>query len=129
MTHTATSGAAVPDRPAMVRQGDVLLIPDEHPEGSRRVRPAPRLILAEGEATGHAHAIRSRAGSQHPDAYLLERDTDRWLVAEREVTLEHEEHAAIAVAPGVYRVVIQREYVPPRLRAPRATLAWRRVAD
>jgi hypothetical protein len=31
MTHTATSGAAVPERPAMVRQGDVLLVPDEHP--------------------------------------------------------------------------------------------------
>ena len=25
----------------------------------------------------------------------------------------HEEHAPITVAPGTYRVVIQREFVPP----------------
>lgn len=124
MSSSRTVGTAVPDRPAMLRQGDVLLVPDEHPGGSRRVRPGPRLILAEGEATGHAHAIRSRAVS-HPDAHLLERGEQRWLVAEHEVTLEHEEHAAIAVPPGVYRVVIQREYVPSHVPAQRT----RRVVD
>ena len=32
---------------------------------------------------------------------------------------------AIVVAPGVYRVVIQREYVPPAL----SPMGYRRVAD
>ena len=104
-----------------VRQGDVLLVPvDEAPDGARPVaRTGGRLILAEGEATGHAHAIGSHR------ATLLEAGEDRYLRVGSPVTLDHEEHAPITVAPGTYRVVIQREYVPAEI----APSSFRRVVD
>lgn len=104
-----------------VRQGDVLLVPvDEIPSKARPVaRIDGRVILAEGEATGHAHAIRS------PGASLLEEGEERYLRVRGPVTLGHEEHAPILVAPGTYRVVIQREYVPADI----APAAFRRVVD
>jgi hypothetical protein len=107
--------------PAMIRQGDVLLVPvGEVPQAARRVaRSGGRVVLAWGEVTGHAHAI--SAGG----ATLLEQGTQRYLRVTRPVVLAHEEHAAIGIAPGAYRVVIQREYVPAESPAQ----AWRRVVD
>lgn len=104
-----------------VRQGDVLLVPvDEIPSQARPVaRMGGRAVLAEGEATGHAHAIRS------PGASLLEDGEERYLHVRGPVTLGHEEHAPIVVVPGTYRVVIQREYVPADI----APAAFRRVVD
>ncbi len=106
---------------AQVRQGDVLLHPiDAVPEGARPIaRSAGRIVLAEGEVTGHAHAIRSSA------ATLLADGDDRYLRVTAPVTLVHEEHAAIGIVPGTYRVVIQREYVPPEV----SPVAFRRVVD
>jgi hypothetical protein len=114
---------AAPGRPGgQLRQGDVLLVPtdDDLPAEARSLpRAGGRVVLAEGEATGHAHAIRG-AG-----AALLADGDDRWLRVTAPVTLDHEEHAAIPVGPGLYRVVIQREYVPPEISPSMA----RRVVD
>ena len=43
----------------MFRQGDVLVVPvDEIPTGLKKVpREQGRLVLAHGEATGHAHVV------------------------------------------------------------------------
>jgi hypothetical protein len=114
-------GIAVPNAPVMLRQGDVLLIPaDGIPAAARVVaRDKGRVVLAYGEVTGHAHAIASR------DATHLRDGDDRYLRLRATATLAHEEHAAIEVPPGVYRIVIQREYVP----APVPANAWRRVID
>ena len=108
-------------RPAQARQGDVLLVPiDEVPAAARPVRrTGGRVVLAEGEVTGHAHAIRS------PSATLLGTGDERYLRVAAPVTLDHEEHARIEVAPGTYRVVIQREYVPPEI----SPVTFRRVVD
>ena len=107
--------------PAMVRQGDVLLVPvDAIPEKARPVaRDNGRVVLAYGEVTGHAHAISSAAATQLHD------DIERYLRLTAVATLQHEEHAAIELAPGSYRIVIQREYVP----SPVNTSSWRRVID
>lgn len=102
----------------MFRQGDVLLIPvdREIPEGAKRVpRDQGRIVLAYGEVTGHAHALQSR------HAVLFEIGEGRLLRVERKSTLTHEEHSAITLAPGVYEVRRQREYVAPEIE--------RRVAD
>ena len=97
------------------RQGDVLLV-----EVARRpsdVRPVPRergrLVLAHGEATGHAHVVADAAAElvtreQAEQLYLLVHGT--------EVVLEHEEHAPIPLPPGSYRVIRQREYAPDSVR-------------
>ena len=95
--------------PCQVRQGDVLLVPvDEIPEAATVVpRDQGRVILAYGEATGHAHAFEAFA------ATLLQEEDRRYLHLREAAPLIHEEHAPITVAPGRYRVVIQREFVPP----------------
>jgi len=110
-----------PPIPAQLRQGDVLLVPvATFPETARPLpRTGGRVVLAEGEVTGHAHAIRA-AG-----AILLADRDDRYLRVAAPVTLDHEEHGAIEVAPGTYRVVIQREYVPPEIEP----AGFRRVVD
>lgn len=97
------------------RQGDVLVVAvDAVPESARPVaRSAGRLVLAEGEATGHAHAITS------PDAILLrDEETDqRFLRLAAGAILGHEEHAPILLPAGTYEVRRQREYVPAVPRA------------
>ncbi len=92
------------------RQGDVLLVRTQHQElpGATRVpRDQGRIILALGEATGHAHAIAAA------DAELLEvTDGERYLQVDGPAALTHEEHGAIDLEPGLYRVIRQREYGP-----------------
>ena len=93
----------------MYRQGDVLLVPvhDIPDEAKVGARENGRIILAHGEATGHAHAIAD------PETELLENRGNRYLrVGETGATVRHEEHGPIALPPGNYRVVIQREYTP-----------------
>ena len=91
------------------RQGDVLLrrVAEIHEGAQASPRDAGgRLVLAQGEATGHAHVI------IEPDAELLTvaDQTDRWLRLRSRAVLTHEEHAAIALPRGIYRVTIQREW-------------------
>jgi hypothetical protein len=93
----------------MVRQGDILLVlvdgalPSEaHPVA----REDGSVVIAHGEATGHRHRIASR------HAELYEHGTERFLQVRAPVDLVHEEHAAIALRTGLYKVVRQREYVP-----------------
>lgn len=95
----------------MMRQGDVLLVAvDAVPAGARPVaRVGGRLILAEGEVSGHAHAV-LEAGAE-----LLEGDLEaRFLrvLEEGGVTVSHEDHAPVRIPPGEYEVRLQREYVP-----------------
>lgn len=92
-----------------LRQGDVLLLRvARRPAGVRKVvREDGRVVLAHGEATGHAHTIAS------PEAELYEAGGgDRYLEVREPVSLRHQEHEAIGLAPGVYRVRLQREYAP-----------------
>lgn len=98
------------------RQGDVLLVPLEHaPKPATPVMQRPgRLILAEGEATGHAHAILDDA------AELVTAEWPRRLYlivgGTRPVELVHEEHATLLIEPGTYEVRRQREYSPDEIR-------------
>src|SRR5271156_264183 len=90
------------------RQGDVLLLkvdslPDNAMAGESE---EARIVLAYGEVTGHAHAL----STEHARIYLS--GDQRYIVTTAGATLVHEEHAPIALKPGVYRVVQQREFVP-----------------
>jgi hypothetical protein len=107
---SAAGGTA---RRGLIRQGDVLLIPvGRIPERCWPVsREGGRLVLAEGEATGHAHVI--------DDPRAVEWRVSRWggsrLVVVGDggpVLLEHAEHDALQVPAGVYEVRVQREYTP-----------------
>ena len=108
------------ERPLQFRQGDVLLVAVEAiPDDAKRQPRHGRLVLAEGEATGHVHAI------AEPDAREFRVGDERYVLIRSAAQLIHEEHATIDLPPGAYRVVIQREYVP----APLPQNAWRRVVD
>jgi hypothetical protein len=94
------------------RQGDVLLVKVERQAGS--LKPVPRekgrVVLAHGEATGHAHSLRS-------GKLLMDLATGRrYLRLLKGAVLEHQEHAPIELEPGDYEVVRQREYSPEAIR-------------
>jgi len=87
------------------RQGDVLLHPIAAlPSTAKRVTVERRIVLAEGEVTGHAHAIEAT-----PDVELYELEGTLYLRVLETVPLKHEEHAEIAVSPGTYEVKRQVE--------------------
>lgn len=96
--------------PQQIRQGDVQLQPvPALPAGCIEVPPdGGRIVLALGEVTGHAHAIYDHAASK---ARLWRSgDGERYLEVTRPATLRHEEHAAHALAPGIYWLPRQVEY-------------------
>jgi hypothetical protein len=104
----------------MFRQGDILLIPvkDESLPSDARTLPAAerdgrgRLVLALGEATGHAHAVHAHGTLlRSPDPLRPD-----YLHLPSGGRLVHEEHAAISLAKGWYQVIRQREYLPGAVR-------------
>ena len=95
------------------RQGDVLIERiKEIPKQAKVVpRENGRVILAHGEATGHAHAI------EDEKVKLLEDSGATFLeVQEAIAMLKHEEHSTIEIPKGNYRVIRQREYSPEAIR-------------
>ena|SRR3990167_3386244 len=99
------------------RQGDIYIKPIEsiNVENCIGIQPDKdgRLILAEGEATGHAHAIKN------PNAILLkDKNSNRLflIIKKEEVPLQHEEHSDIPILPGNYEVIRQRQYNPQEVR-------------
>ncbi len=133
----------------LIRQGDVLLIPVDPDVGTNGEGPEERhvqrrvdgrVVLAEGEATGHAHAVldeHAHLEVQHfgeSRAVWLNRrvwdESRTLLVVEGEAaTLVHEEHAPLTVPPGSYLVRRQREYAPPGRAGGGRERGWRWVAD
>jgi hypothetical protein len=94
----------------MWRHGDVLIATvDEIPDSAK---PQPHTILARGEVTGHAHRIAEPGAAQlweHGGLLYLKVIADS-------ATLVHEEHRAISLPRGSYRVWMQREYTPAEIR-------------
>ncbi len=99
------------------RQGDILLaqvskIPPRH-------RQVTSCILAQGEVTGHVHYIQHGIVVRTNDTGTL------YVVAQGDTTLFHDEHGPIAIAPGKYQVVRQREFNP----SPDGRPMWKPVVD
>jgi hypothetical protein len=93
--------------PMMIRQGDILLRPVQAPAGVDESAARPgRIVLAEGEATGHEHAV---------EGTLLAATVDgRALLRVIEGVMTHPDHDPIPapVPPGWYEVIRQRVYTP-----------------
>ena len=96
------------------RQGDVWIEKVNHTiskDAKKLNRDAGRIVLAYGEVTGHAHAIKSN------NAELFEEADGQWyLSVNGVVTVEHEEHGAIELTTGTYLVGVQRQYTPQAIR-------------
>jgi hypothetical protein len=100
----------------MFRQGDVLIIPIKSlPSKLEQVdRENGRVILAHGEATGHAHAIKAKSAALFRDPKLMA--IFMTVSGDAPVSLEHDEHDTITIPPGNYQVIRQREYSPQEIR-------------
>ena len=113
-------------KPKMARQGDVLLIPITHrPDDAdlgQTLMEGGRLVLAHGEATGHAHVIYPDVAEAVPATLFELRNVRKYveladgfqvdglyLEARERCFLRHEEHSTIALAPGHYVVIRQHE--------------------
>jgi len=95
----------------LYRQGDVgLLRIEKLPEGARLEKVSDTLVLALGEATGHSHRLCAEGAT----LYALD-DYDVFEI-KQPGQLVHEEHDAIALDPGFYKVIRQREYTPEQIR-------------
>ncbi len=93
------------------RQGDVLIetvkqVPTRLPEVPKE---GGRVVLAHGEATGHSHSL--GAGT-----LLADPSGDRFLILEADGSLTHQEHDAIDLPAGNYKVRRQVEYSPQAIR-------------
>ncbi|GLY07695.1 MULTISPECIES: hypothetical protein [Actinoplanes] len=101
----------------MYRQGDVLIVPVPE-ESVPACAPVPRdrrgrMVLARGEATGHAHVVGG------PGLRLLADVDDPELMfihVPSHGRVSHEEHGPISLPAGHYRVTRQREYIPGAFR-------------
>ena len=109
----------------MYRQGDVLLVEvKDIPKNAKDATPKDRIVLTYGEVTGHAHALYpeemelsafDKMLGKKPEAPALkaklwDAGAERYLQVVEKTALKHEEHSAIDLPVGNYRVVQQREY-------------------
>ena len=101
----------------MYRQGDVLIksVADAVVGVEVPRDELGRIVLAHGEATGHAHAI-SDVGATLFDLAEPHQPGDRLLRVTKTVALRHDEHSKIRIPPGKYIVRRQREYSPKEIR-------------
>jgi len=90
------------------RQGDVLLVRvDKLPQDLQGIeRDGEKFVLAYGEATGHAHTV------DQAEAKFWRKGEDRFIEISEAAELHHQEHAAVPLEPGFYKVIRQREYDP-----------------
>lgn len=91
----------------MYRQGD-LLFQAIHtlPEG---LIPRSTQVIVKGEATGHSHRLLQGSILEDAQGALF-------LEVEKVTQVIHQEHHAIDLPAGCYRVIRQREYTPEAIR-------------
>jgi hypothetical protein len=94
----------------MWRHGDVLIAAVSRlPEGARKMGGN---VLVRGEITGHSHRIKDPQTAE-----IWARGTLLFLrIVAPSATLVHEEHEAITLQKGIYKVWQQREYMPQAIR-------------
>ena len=89
------------------RQGDVLITPIEDiPANAKLVPCKGKVVLAEGEATGHSHTI----GYKPNQMEVYTDGPQLYLKVLKPVMEKHQEHAQITIEPGKYMVKRQLEF-------------------
>lgn len=105
----------------VIRQGDipVFLVPVKVPRGSKQEEPKNgKLVVAEGEVTGHLHAIDVK---KFPSATLfIGKDNRMFFGSTEPVEMTHDEHGTVTIPappPGkVWEIKRQREYFPEEIK-------------
>jgi len=94
-------GSATYGKPLQIQQGDLLMVrigpPQEVPSRKKR------LVLQRGELTGHSHVLEGRILRHATDPRII-------VVGGDGATLTHQEHKALVIPPGTYRLGRVREY-------------------
>jgi hypothetical protein len=103
----------------MFAQGDLLIerVADAEPSGTiLSPDQAGATVLAEGEVTGHRHAIYDQVTLFRDDALAREIPAGLYIghlkVGDGAAVITHQEHAPITLLEGTYRVRRQRELEP-----------------
>lgn len=93
-----------------LQHGDVLIkeVKSIPAKATRVQRREGKIVVAEGEATGHHHMIASKAA----DMFFVTREGKRVLYLEvsEPVVITHEEHRAMPIPAGKYIITQVREY-------------------
>ncbi len=95
------------------RQGDVLIVKIKELPGNLKPvdRDGGRAILAYGEVTGHAHAIKDEGAELFTAA-----NDNMYLRVVEECFVTHEEHTKVHLPPGVYKVIKQMQWDSGQVR-------------
>lgn len=94
----------------LIQQGDVLFFNEKNmPESVKPVKATrPGLVtFAEGEVTGHHHSCVADGVQLYEDE-----NGTLWCSVEKEATVTHQEHGAVKLDKGTYRIGIVREVDP-----------------
>jgi|10_taG_2_1085330.scaffolds.fasta_scaffold28895_5 hypothetical protein len=101
------------DRINMVRTGDVMLRRVERiPPSATENRRVDRIIVAEGEVTGHMHTLEGTA----PFDVLTTDEGQMYIDMKGPGTLTHDEHLTRDVDAGTWKVIRQSEYTREEYR-------------
>lgn len=98
------------------RHGDLLIKQVSQFAGKRVVKKylddEYEVVLLYGEATGHAHRLKS-----NKRIFVYDNEAqERFFEVEGESYLSHEEHDRIDLPPGKYAVIRQRVYTPKEIK-------------
>ena len=93
------------------RQGDVFIL-SAGLLGKVQKKSSKQIVLARGEATGHAHKI----VSENADLFENEKRQRFVVIQGGRALVEHEEHAPIEIPEGTYEVIRQREWQDEEIR-------------
>ena len=88
------------------RQGDIWFERSSIPATAKQKKVDSKIVLAYGEATGHAHVV---TNFDEVDMFV-DANGDIFLSSQKPITIEHNKHGTIVLDPGEYNVTRQREY-------------------
>jgi hypothetical protein len=91
----------------MYRQGDLLF--SAIPELPEDLIERTSKVIAQGEATGHSHCLLE-------GRVLEDRQGILFLEVMYTTQIIHQEHSALDLPAGFYRIIRQREYTPEAVR-------------
>ena len=96
---------------SLIQQGDVLIFTNsELPGDATPVKPKNgQLVLAEGEATGHAHTVNLM---EFPGVELFQSGTSKFLRCAAPVEIVHQEHHKVKLPKGCHKIGIVQEVDP-----------------
>lgn len=91
-----------------LQQGDVLFFMVESVKGKEVKSEKRGFVFAEGEHTGHYHAIKETEGVK-----VYEENGVKYVRVEKEnAIVKHQEHKEIVLPKGDYRIDIVKEFDP-----------------